>query len=505
MKPEDYLTIAVRRKWTIIVTILFVLLGASVYYMVTPQQFKSSTTIMVVPQRVPEKYVASTVATRIEDRLSTIQQQIMSRTRLLAVINELDLFKERRGGSFPDALVPTMRNRIEILVVRKDAFTLSFSHEDPKTAMLTASRLASFFIEENLKTREQQAIGTSEFLESQLRDTKARLMAQEEKVKRYKMAYLGELPQELQSNLQKLSRLQEQLRINAQSIQTAEEKKALIEEQSSARNASAIVGAVRNGQQHGKTLRDPVEVLQVEIANRKAMLASLVTQYTDRYPEVVKLRNEVEILEKKIAEIQGSPPQREKTINIPAEENLRSVPLQLINRELETLKHAGEEITKKIAALEAKVAQAPQRELEMISLTRDYENLKKSYDDLLNKKLEAEISQNLELRQKGEQFQILDQANLPVTPFMPDPKKVFTIGFIVACALGFGGAFGLELLDKTLHNAKEYKHFFDLPIMGIIPVLQTRESIQRKTIRKFAVLGGIVSFAVAATVIFLMY
>jgi uncharacterized protein involved in exopolysaccharide biosynthesis len=209
MEPAEYLEILRRRKWLIIFSFLFILFGAFVYSVVTPELYKSSTTILVVPQRVPEGYVRSTISVKIEERLATIQQQVMSRTRLSTVMEELGLFKDERKKLPMEDVVEMMRKRIQIQVASSertrsrgegsDAFTLTFIHENPQMAMLTASRLASFFIDENLKTREQQAVGTSEFLDSQLQETKVKLEAQEEKVKEYKLRFMGSFPSRCRS------------------------------------------------------------------------------------------------------------------------------------------------------------------------------------------------------------------------------------------------------------------------------------------------------------------
>ncbi|MGE5699766.1 MAG: Wzz/FepE/Etk N-terminal domain-containing protein, partial [Deltaproteobacteria bacterium] len=167
MEPEDFLEIVLRRKWYIILSFLVILLGAGFYSVLVPEQFKSSTTILIVSQRVPENYIKSTVSEKIEDRLATIRQQVLSRTRLVQVMDELGLFKEMRKKVPVEEAVETMQKRIGIQVEGNNktpgAFTLSFLHENPRMAMLTTSRLASVFIDENLKSREQQAVGTSEF------------------------------------------------------------------------------------------------------------------------------------------------------------------------------------------------------------------------------------------------------------------------------------------------------------------------------------------------------
>ncbi|MBI5118527.1 hypothetical protein HZA56_18830 [Candidatus Poribacteria bacterium] len=532
MEPQEYLEIFRRRKWLIVFSILFLMLGASVYCVVTPEQFKSITTILVVPQRVPENYVRSTVSVKIEDRLSTIQQQVMSRTRLTTVMEELGLFREERAKMPVEEVIAVMRKRIEIEVRGTDAFTLSFVHENRQLAMLTTSRLASFFIDENLKAREQQAVGTSEFLDSQLKETKAKLEAQEEKVKQYKMRFMGELPQQVEANLGMLTRHQDQFRTNADAIRGAEDRKAFLEAQISSLEAQIRMAekSARAVTPRGEVIlepvmtADPAHQLVAELNAKRAKLDDLSARYTDRYPEVQKVRREMESLEKRIAEVRQSAPsppaqplKKKRLPGTPEPATARPIPKEAeevqrlksqvaaLDLEISSLRRERSQIQKVVAEVEAKVERSPKREQEMIGLTRDYDNLKRSYDDLLKKKLDADISQNLEKRQKGEQFQILDPANLPEKPFKPNRVTVFAIAVLASLMIGFGGSIGLETLDPTLRGPRDFKHFFDLPILVSVPVFQGGEYARRQAIRKAAVLGGIFTFTAALTIFLVRY
>jgi len=534
MQPREYLEIFLRRKWLIMFSILFILFGASVYCVVTPEMFKSSTTILVVPQRVSENYVKSTVSSKIEDRLATIRQQVQSRTRLLVVMDELGLFKEERKKVPLEALVESMRKRITIEVRNNDAFTLSFLHENRETAMLTASRLASFFMDENLKSREQQAVGTASFLESQLKITKQKLEAQEERVRQYKTAFMGELPQQLPANLAVMSRLQDQLKANADSIRTAQERKMFIESQ--IRTLESQVAALESQERaaSGNTETtvvapvlpsDPAAPYIPELNAKRAQLANLSTKYTDRYPEIRRLKEEIARLEKHVVDArritqpnQGHPGEDVVRKSVPLgtppssplareKEEIRRLrtTLQGIDHEIQLLKKEGSEIQQSVAAIESKVYRSPKREQEIISLTRDYDNLKKSYDELLRKKLDADVARNLEIRQRDEQFQVLDPANLPEKPFIPNRPKVFSIALLVALLVGFGGAIGLEMIDPTVRGAKEFRHFSDISILATIPNIHDKAYAKRMGRRRAAVFGGLVTFTSAVTVFLIVY
>lgn len=541
METSDYLEILRRRKWYITFSILLILFGASVYCVVTPEKYKASTTILVIPQKVPEGYVRSTIGSRLDDRLFTIWQQILSRTRLLAVMEELDLYSDERKKMSTEDVIEKMRKTIDIQAAmatsnlgrRRDsgenAFTLTVTHQNARSAMMAASRLASFFIEENMKSREQQAVGTSEFLQSQLQSTKERLEAQEEKVKQYKLRFMGELPQQLQANLQILSRLQDQLKMNSDALRTAHDRKVFAEAQIGAFeaqwSATRAQAAASGGTEGGRSNGEPSILAVDPLADKKAQLAALSMKYTEQYPEIRRLKGEIAQLEKQHAEaygdgrsagtaaggqpgrslagrlVSGSAPgsrERQEILRLRAQSTA-------IDSEIASLRKERVGIQKSIADMETRVEKSPRREQEMVSLTRDYENLKASYDDLLKKKLDAEVSQNLEKRQKGEQFQIVDPAVLPQEPFTPNRPMVFGIAFAAALLVGFGGAFGFELLNPTLRGRRDFQHFFQVPVLASIPIIRDTEYEARKNRQKTVIYSGLISFGALATAFLIVF
>lgn len=512
MEPQEFLEIFRQRKWLIFFSFLFIMFGTVVYSVVTPDLYRSSTTILVIPQRVPEKFVSSTVTYSVEERLTTTSQQILSRTRLMSVIDELGLYKEKRQSTAPELLARKMRRDIDIDILRRrDAFRLSFEHEDPNMAMLTVSKLASFFIDENLRVREQLATGTSEFLDSQVQEVKKQLEEQEEKVKRYKLTYMGELPQQMQANLSMLTRLQDQRRTNAEAIAKAEDRKVFLESQ-----ISSLENRIRT--KEGE-VENPTDRLIDEYFAKREQLEDLSAKYTQNYPTVVQLRREVQQLEEKIIKIEeggpasidnntdrtGLPLRMRKASREKGEIGRLRAQVRSLDLDILAWKREQEDIQRASDRIQDKVARLPQREQEMIALTRDYDNLRRSYDDLMKKKLQATVSQNLEERQKGEQFQVLDPPDLPTVPFSPDRKKILMIGFMAALAFGFGGAIGLEMMNPTLRGTKDFKYFFELPILATIPIIQDDRYIRRKLLRRAAVFGGIFSFMCAFIVFLLIF
>ena len=235
-------------------------------------------------------------------------------------------------------------------------------------------------------------------------------------------------------------------------------------------------------------------------------------------PEVVRTKQEVADLEKRIEEAQRSAsslasedPNAESPIPVAgpplAIEEISRMRAQLkaARAEIASLKKEREVIRQSIASVERKIEQSPRREQEMISLIRDYENQKKSYDDLLKKKLEADVSQNLEKRQKGTQFQILDPANLPEEPFQPNRKKVMGFSLLLALALGLGGTIAWEAMDLRLRDVRDFRHRYKVPILGYIPVFQDQQYQRDRAVRRAAVFGGLITFTMAVSIFLLVY
>ncbi|MBP2684969.1 MAG: chain-length determining protein, partial [Deltaproteobacteria bacterium] len=259
--------------------------------------------------------------------------------------------------------------------------------------------------------------------------------------------------------------------------------------------------------------------LEAELARKKAKLADLSTRYTEMVPEVMRAKQDVEELEARIEErrrsasaktARGKKEERdalEADLSSAGIDEIRrtGTQLKILTMEIASLKKEKEGIQKNIAAAEQKINQSPRREQEMIALVRDYENQKSSYDDLLKKKLQADVSQNLEKRQKGTQFQILDPANLPEAPIKPNRRRVMGISLVLALFLGFGGAIGWEAMDPQLRDVRDFRHLYKVPILGYIPVHNDQQAQRGHVLRRAAVFGGLITFSMAFSAFLLVY
>jgi Uncharacterized protein involved in exopolysaccharide biosynthesis len=535
MEQGDYLDILRRRKWMILFSVLTILFGATVYCVLTPDQYRSVVKIRVIPPAVSEGMVRSNLDISTDARLMIIRQDIRSKPRLLGLINEIGISTLGFNGMSADAMLGTMRGRIIVgddndpkkkqnpdtkNALDPNMFILSFDHENPQVAKDVASRISSIIVDENVKSREVATQGTTEFLTSQVQETQKKLVQHEEKMKRYKLQYGGELPQQEMASLNRATRLQDQIKNNSDAIARLEDRKILLKSQfSAAENATkALASANKDG--NGESY-DLEESLLADLAVRRQKLEELNTKYTLLHPAAVQARTEIAQLEARIANLRraaksdgvtgrsaaGSSTKTSVTVlqrvNVESK-GMQSIREQIAAIELEiaALKRESAGASRTINLIQRKMEQLPQREQELISLNRDYENIKATYDELLRKQMQSRLSEVLEEKQKGERFQVLEPANLPDKPFKPKRLNVLGLALLASLVIGAGGSIGLEMLDPTLRGSREFKSFFDMPILACLPVIQDDRLKHRIAVRRVAVVGGLVSI-LGAYVIFL--
>ncbi len=531
-----------------IFSVLVTMFAASVYCVVAKEMYKSSTTILITPQKIPEEYIKSTVTYRIEERLNTIQQQVLSRTRLLNVIKTHGLFPELQGKVPQEEIVEMMRERINLELKgdqreRKTAFAIEYSHEDPQTAMLVTSSLASMFIEKNLNIREQQAMGTAEFIDNQLEQVKEELDIKDRKIKVFRTKYLGELPEQLTSNLGMLSRYQDELKSNAEYFRAAQDRRILLDTQIADLKAKSGYVEIAAAEKENETTVNgfdrwgvPTQSMDQEmavgaiIAEKEAELARLRLRYTENHPAIGKVQHEIMRLQAKARELReraktpgtkgrknggagsaaGGPSPIAAYVS-PRKEKMHDQIRALIDQrnrvelEIKSLKEEKENILKLIELYSRRVENTPKRELELKELTRDYNSLLRTHEELLGKKINADMSQDLESRQKGEQFQIIDPAYLPEKPYKPNRAKMLLVAFVLSVSIGGWGAILLERFDKSIKTPGEFSEVFELPVLASLPEV-VGDAEEMKMFRKKALLaGGLAVYAGAVLLFIFLY
>jgi polysaccharide chain length determinant protein (PEP-CTERM system associated) len=392
---------------------------------ILPEVYRSSTLIVVTPQRIPTAFVASTVTIDLNERMQSIVQEILSRTRLEKIIQVFDLYSTEKKGSIEER-VERLRRKIKVELRRNNVFELSFESENPEKAKHVTGRLASLFIDQNLQVREQQAEGTKSFINAEAERLRKELEEQETVVNKYKATNRFELPDQLDTNLRSLEQLRRELEANNQRLAALQERKGILQKQTVESDILGmdLLGGPLLGSDTGGT-----ENVQLQMKKRE--LDSLLQRYSSKHPDVTRLKKEIQVLE--AASRDTTPSKSVSSTPLPTVNPLKQV-LQTqitdIDSEIQALRSQGDRMGSQVGVLQARVDNTPIRAIELSKISRGYEITLKKYQDLLAKSLESELSENMEKKLKGEQFQILDPANLPVKPVRPDRRMIVVVGLL---------------------------------------------------------------------------
>jgi polysaccharide chain length determinant protein (PEP-CTERM system associated) len=493
---QKYLDIAKRRRYWAIIPSMVLLLCGMAYALFAPKIYEAKTLILVETQRVPTNFVRPIVSSGMEDKLRTITEQVTSRTNLDAIIKEYGLYNDAAGSRMIlDEKIDLCRKSIGITVARGGAFAISFRGPDPRKVTQVANALASNFISENLKIRESQVLGTSTFLADELESVRKQLLEKEEALKNYREKYMGGLPDQLQTNLYILQRLQSQLGNVTTGIRDAENRKILIQAQMAEPRSSG--GSPESG-----VPRSSGDQRQADLDSLRKELAVLESKYTQNHPDVIRVKEMISRLEQKNKKPEG---QVDRTQNATALPNVASVLKRQyldVDIEIKNLKIEQERLSSRIKLYQKKVEETPIREQELIDINRDYGNLKETYSSLLKRKLEAEIAASMEKKQKGEQFRILDPAKEPEKPVKPDVPLILLMTLALALGVGGGIAYLREMMDTSFKAPDEVEKGLDMRILVSIPFRYTEQQSKRRKIREILKATSLgVGFAVGAVAI----
>jgi polysaccharide chain length determinant protein (PEP-CTERM system associated) len=499
LTPEHCLRLIFHRKWLILG--VFVLVSAVTVGITThlPNVYSSDTLILVDPQKVPDNYVKATVSGDIRNRLGTLKQQILSATRLQKIIDNLNLYPVERKTMAREDVITRMRSDIAVSVVSDfggsqdlQAFKIEYSGGDPQLVSQVTNELASLFIEENLKAREQQAEGTSEFLTNQLEETRKTLEDQEAKLKDFRLKHIGEMPEQQNADLQILGQLQSQLQLEGDALNRAEQQKNYTESMMASSQSAGVVDlddptpTTKPGGAAGQVLANTATAKERQLAALRAH------GYTEIHPDVRRLKQEIEQETKnaKEPESASTPAAAPEAAQIsapspPAPARQPVAPPKYVNPILQTQLNAAESeiakhkeqvqiLSKQVAAYQAKLEKIPVNEQEITGLVRDYEISKAHYGQLLNNELSAATATQLEVRQKGEKFSILDPAQPAQKPTKPNRLLLNLGGSLGGLALGLFLALATEFVGMSITSAEHMVAVSGLPVLEVIPSIETR-------------------------------
>jgi succinoglycan biosynthesis transport protein ExoP len=498
-----------RRRWFVALPAFSIFLAVWILAWCMPAVYRSETVILVEQQKVPEQYVVSNVSADLQDRLQNMTQQILSRTRLLKTTDDFHLYPKLRRRVSEDDLIERMRKDIQVELVQATnrsgnltAFKVAYISHDPALAQKVTARLTSLFIDENLKARQEQSTQTTEFLTSQLADAGRGLAEQEAKVREFKSQYLGQLPEQVQGNVQILSGLQAQLEQETDLLGKTKQQAVYLE------TLKTQWRSLETNFSTGNTVGTTPSALDQELARLRAQLADLRSHYTDRHPDIRKLKEQIaetdkakQRMETELAAAQSSggadsmghpsnaADMQAMSSRMEVESQVKANKVEMENRQ-----RAIDSLQKRIEEYQGRLNMTPVREQQLAGLTRDYEQSRKNYEQLLAKRDQSEMATDLEKRQQGEQFRVLDPPNLPQKPYSPNRLRLNLLGLVLGMFVGCIVLAGAEAIDDRVYSKEDLKDIVTAPVLTQIPVLMTAlEQNQERRLAwlKMASLGGV--------------
>jgi polysaccharide biosynthesis transport protein len=493
-----YVAIVSRYKWLLIASAFVCWAATLTVSILLPAKFRSETVILVEQPKVLTQYVPPNVAIDLQQRMQSLTQQILSRTRLTQIIDTFGLYGKKPGQPVSDDLLQRMRNDITIDLTKSSgrgdelsAFKVSYSAPQAGVAKDVVGQITTLFIEENLQTQQQMSEDTTAFLDNQLNEARKDLEHQEQLLGEFRSKYLGELPEQLSSNVQILSGLQNRVQSATGGLHQAEQQKLYL---------VTMVGQSRLDRQSAteEDSSSPVAgdpVLDEQIAKMKADLADLTARYTPEHPDVVRLREQIanaEALQRQSetapASAKTASSQSRRNRNDPARSTMAQLESQLKANELEIANRKQE-----VKALESEIEQyqsrlnlTPMREQQLADVSRNHEQSRANYESLLAKRLQSGMATDLAKRQEGAQFSIIDPPSLPQKPYWPNPLQFSLLGLAAGTILGLAGVLLKETVDPHIYTEQEMRRWMAIPVIATIPPLLTAiEQHRRRRQKKF--------------------
>ncbi len=488
LKPGDYVAMAKRRAiWVIVPLFIFAVAAFGVSYFISPR-YVSQTLVLIEQQKVPDDYVKPVVTSDLDDRLASMKEQILSRSRMQPIIEKYNLYPKLGM----DEKLEETRKDIDIKPIRSEisrsnglpGFFISFRASDPRTAQQVCGDITSLFVDASLKDRAQSAEGTTQFLESQLADAKSKLDTQDAKLADFQRKYSGRLPSEQGSNMNMMGSLNSQLDAVTQQISRMEQDKAYQESLLSQQQAT-----LQTLQNQPKSAGVSIDERKTQLAAMEAEEAELTTRYTDSYPDVVSLRRKIADLKREMAKppapapAAGGASTAATTTKGPEPVGIQQLRAAIRATDAGIAQKRGEQaqLQASMRQYQDRLQSSPEVEQEEKLLTRDYQQAQKFYDDLLNKMGQSKMASDLDRRQQGEQFRVMDEPNLPDSPSFPNRGAFGVGGAMLGLLLGLGVSALLEYRNTAIRTDEDVYAFLRLPTLGEVERFGTRPMTARSS------------------------
>lgn len=512
--PKDILAIVMRYKWLLVCPPLAGLFIALVISAGLPNSYESDMMISIIPQRVPDSFVQSTVTLRIEERLDTISNEAKSRGNLEKIISDLNLYPQERESKPIDQVVAQMRSalKVELEAPRRGprgpepvhAFHVKFSYPDPELAAKVTQRVGQMFIERNAVDRGALAEATNDFLEGELADARQRLEAHEAKMESFRRLHGNELPTQLQTNLQVIQSTQMQVQ-------------AMVEANARDKDRRLMIERLYNEVRQEPLPPSPAAVAQAPTADPNAVAAGTARQQLtaaranyDRlalrlrpeHPDMVRAQRTIRELEAQVAATPepaaatGESASAQASAPVSAEDAARRSRLRELRAEMESLDRQTTFREAELRGLQTKIGEYQRRteavpglESEWTALSRDYDTLVLTYRNLLQKSEASKVAVNLEERQIGEQFRVIEAARVPSSPTGPFRLQISAVGFGAGLLLGALVGALLAFRDTSFRSESDVFQALALPVLAIVPTMNGERELQAIARRRWILSG----------------
>ncbi len=512
---QDLKDIVKRRKKALIIPALVVFVIAAGVAFTLPRVYRSTGIILIEEQEIPKEYAISMVTSYAEQRIQTYTQRIMSSSRLTEIINRYNLYSDLRQKRNLEEIIEKMRKDIKLETVAPEvsdrrarsstvAFTVSYEGENPEAVQQVANTLASLYLQENLKVRGEKTAGASKFMEDEMKEVQASLARQDAKIAEYKQKHINALPELSQMNLQELERLERNIEQYDIQLRFLKERESSLGTQL-AGTPRYLLGPEKERQENESREKDRSEKDKDRLKELELRLVYFKTLYTERHPDVIKLKQEIADLEKKIQtadEEAAAKPEPPPKPDRPAYRTENPVYIT-ISSQLSGTKAEIDSVKRQIATAERRrqeyiirIERSPRVEEGYRGLISERNNLQAKYDDLMKKYMETRVASGMEKEQMGERFTLIDPPRLPVKPVKPNVPAILLIGAV----LGIGGGIGLaslkEFSDHSVRSVEALARATGYTVLASIPEILTGKDIARMEKKRravaYSVLGGLI-------------
>ena len=488
---DDLADVFRRRRKEIFLPALAVFVLATVLALALPKTYKSATTVLIEEQEVPREYVSANIASFADQRLQSINQRIMSTTKLMDLITRFRLYSDLKDKVPADEIVAKLRKAVKFNTISADvvdprtgrpaqatiAFSVSYEGRNPETVQRVANELASLYLEENLRTREKQSSETSKFMEDEMKGLQARLAALDAKMSTYKQKNLTSLPELAQLNQQGLDQVDRDISRMDDQLRALRERQGYLEEQLA------------------NVTRDLPLQERESLKELRLRLIELKTRFSDEYPDVVKTKASIREIEQQLKEkgrgASGDRPDNPAYITLASQLAGNKSEIGSIRRQIAELRKKRDVYRKRMEA-------TPQVEEGYKGLLVERGSLQAKYDDLNRKAMDAKVAQGLEKEQLAERFSIIDAARLPEKPDSPNIPAVLLIGLVLGMGAGVAVAAVRESGDDTVRSPDDLARISGgLPLLASVPVIVTvaDEVLRKGRIMKLAAVTAVVLVA----------